>query len=512
MKKALILALALFLNTSLCFAYSCEKQNGRCTEYYSGTKIVKSKFKLKEGKIEGEYREFFQNKNLKILANYKSNVLEGEYLTYYDNSQLKTKEFYRNGQKHGISYLYNPKGTLLNSTTYFNGKKQGYSYDYLPNTEVERFWENDEISLEKEYTYDDKLLKEKRYFKNGDLKTTNYYYTDISSQIQEITSAKRKREQLVEIFQKTKYMTVETLSSIKNRKITETTNFYNNDGKVFYSYKFEKLDGKIISAEESEFTDYGNPIMKKEFTNYIKKMKFTKYHPNGRIAASGQVTENPKTKILDFKEGDFYRYNIQGKMTSKITYKNNKEMDSFIWNYHPNGNYSLAGRIKNGEPNGIQILYYDNGKPEVKSNFSNGKLHGKSIRYDYEGRVTSIENYVNGVLNGEKTTFYRNGSAKTISTYKNGKLDGAYSSYYENGKLKSKGTYLNNKSSGFWVKYYKNGKVEADCNYKNGEKNGTCKKYWENGNHSYIDIFEHGTLRARRAFSAQGEEIWSEKY
>ena len=161
MKKALILALALFLNIGLCFAEPCAGENRRCTEYYSGTKTVKAKYKLKDGKIEGKYKEFFLNKKLKVLANYKAGLLEGEHLTYYDNSQIMLKEFYKDNRKHGMSYLYNLEGKLLNSTTYYYGKKQGYSFDYLTDTKIEKYYDNDELAIQKEYTYDDVLLEEK---------------------------------------------------------------------------------------------------------------------------------------------------------------------------------------------------------------------------------------------------------------------------------------------------------------------------------------------------------------
>ncbi len=512
MKKVLILALALFLNTSLCFASVCEGPNKRCTEYYPGTTTVKAKYKLKEGKIEGAYKEFHKNKNVKILAKYKNGLLEGEYLTYYDNSQLQVREFYKEGHRHGISYLYNPKGKLLNTTPYHYGEKQGYSYEYLEDVKIEKYYDNDELSFQKEYTYDDVLLKEKRYKDNGGTKIITYHYADLSEQIQGIITSKSEREKLTEIFRKTKYLTTETLTSIKKEKTVETLRFYNNDDKVFYSYRIEKINNKFISAKEREFDDFGYLKIERIFTNNMKNMKFVKLHQNGNIASKGQFIENPKTKKLDLKEGDFYKYNFQGKMTSKTVYKNGKEIDSFIWNYHPNGNYSLAGRIKNGEPNGIQTLFYDNGKTELKSNFANGKLHGKSISYSYEGDMIAIENYSNGILNGQKTTFYRNGNTKTVSMFKNGKLEGPFVAYHENGNTEAKGAYLNDKGEGYWVKYYKNGTPEADCNYKNGKKQGTCRKYWENGNYAYIDVFENGTLKHRRAFNAYGKELWSQKY
>ena len=512
MKKVLVLAFALFLNMGLCFAEPCAGENKHCSEYYPGTKSIKAKYKLKDGKKEGKYREYFPNKKLKVLANYEAGLLEGEHLTYYDNAQIMQKDYYKNNQKHGVSYLYNLEGKLLNSTTYYYGKKQGYSYDYLTETKIEKYYDNDELAVQKEYTYDDVLLEEKKYYKSGDKKTTKYYYTDISDHVNKITQSKHEREKLVDIFKKTKYTTFETLTLIKEGKTIETTRFYNDNNIAFYTYKFEIVNNKIIAGDECEYDENGHMQIERKFSNSYKNMSFITFYPNGNIESKGQFRENPTTKTLDFKEGDFYNYNTQGRMIGKTIYKNNKEIDAFIWNYHPNGEYSLAGRIKNGKPNGIQTLYYDNGKPEMKSNFLNGKLHGKSTSYSYTGKVKVIENYTNGVLNGKKTTFYQNGNVKAEAIFKNGKLEGPFISYHENGAISAKGSYLNDKGNGNWVKYYKSGNPEADCNYKNGKKHGTCKKYWENGNYAYIDFFENNTLKNRRAFNAYGKELWSQKY
>lgn len=512
MKKILILALALFLNTTLSHAFTCDGQNKRCTEYFPATTIVKAKYKLKNGKIEGTYKEFYKNKIPKIVAKYENGLLEGEYLAYYDNAQLQTKEYYKEGTKHGVSYLYNTKGKLLNSTSYYYDKKQGYSYDFLENIKLEKYYDDDELVFEKEFAYDGTLLKEKRYFKNGDVKTTEYFYFDISDKIQEIINSISDRGKLVEVYKKTNYMALETLASIKDEKIIITASFYNDSDKIFYSYRLEKTMGKIKTAKLCDFTDYGEPISEAEFTNYLKNMKFILYHSNGNVASIEHFIENPKTKKVDFKDGTFYTFNTNGNMTSKRIYKNDKEIDGFIWNYHPNGNYSYAGRVKNGEANGIQTLYYDNGKVEIKSNFLNGKLHGTLTKYDYEGNTIYIENYLNGALNGQKTEFYRNGNKKATLNYKNDKLEGTIAEYWENGRIKTKGAYINNKATGYWVTYNKKGIREEECNYKNDKKYGTATQYWENGTPAYIDTYEAGVLKSRRAFNVYGKELWSQKY
>ncbi len=512
MKRILILALALFLNTTLCHALTCEGQNKRCTEYFPATTVVKAKYKLKNGKIEGTYKEFYKNKNPKIIAKYENGLLEGEYLTYYDNAQLQVKEQYKEGTKHGVSYLYNTKGKLLNLTSYYYDKKQGYSYDFLENIKLEKYYDDDELIFEKEFTYDDTLLKEKRYFKNGDVKTTDYYYSDVSDKIQKIINSISDRGKLVEVYKKTNYLTMETLTSIKDEKIVNTASFYNDGNKVIYSYRLEKINGKIKSAKLSDFTDYGELLLEEEYTNYLKNLKVVEYYLNGNVASIEHFIENPKTKKVDFKEGTFYTFNPAGNMTSKRIYKNDKEIDAFVWNYHPNGNYSYAGRIKNGKANGVQTLYYDNGKVEIKSNFVNGKPHGVFTKYGYEGETIFVENYVNGLLNGQKTTYYRNGSKEAVVNFKNDKLEGSIVEYWENGKIKTKGAYLNDKPTGYWVAYNKKGIREEECNYKNGKKYGTAKQYWENGNYAYIDTYEADVLKSRRAFNAYGKELWSQKY
>ena len=220
-------------------------------------------------------------------------------------------------------------------------------------------------------------------------------------------------------------MSREIFTSIKSGTIIDTANFYDDSNRIFYTYKSTEVQGEITSAEEFEYDENSHLIMKKEFTNNFKKMKFIKYYPNGAIDSQGQFLENPATGNLDVKNGNFYKYNSAGGMVAKTIYKNGKEIESFIWNYHPNGQYSFTGRLKNGEPDGLQTLYYDNGKAEKKSYFVSGKLHGESTSYTYEGEKTTAEHYTNGVLNGQKRTYYRNGNTKAEAILKNGKLIGA---------------------------------------------------------------------------------------
>lgn len=510
MKKILILALALILNTNLCFAQENVKLNGRYKEYWPNTKNVKVKYKLKNGQINGKYTEYHPNGIIKAIAKYKNGVIEGIKTTYYDSSKMHLKETYVDGLKHGTSYTYSPFGKLIGTTTYYRGKKQGYGFDYTNFNMVEKYYDNDELAFEREYKgKSEELIQETKYYKDGDKKITKYHDLTSPANKQSFLAGK-KNEKIKEIVERTKYISFETLYIKKENKTINTTNFYNYSDKLIYQFK--ETNKKLTSSEEYDYDDYGNLKVKKRFINNFTSLKLTSYHPNGNVDLDGQYKQNPTTKKYDIPEGTFYTYNTSGKMLSKAIYENGYAKEASIWIYYPNGQCSSAGHYLNGKMNGVQTFYFENGIIGKKSTYLNGQLHGKSTIYRPSGRVEVVANYSNGKLNGNKTIYDINGNIEAKLTLKNGKLDGTSYIYWDNGKIKSKGIYINDKREGSFVEYYRNGIMKSNFNFKNNKPHGVCKTYWENGNYSYIDVYNNGELKSKKAFNMYGKQLWSQKY
>ena len=106
----------------------CKDQNGEKTEkwdiYYQNGKLWQS-WQYENGKWEGEFKEYDESGQLKIIGNYKKEVREGEgeSKSYYYNSQLEKVLNYENGKETGEWKQYHTNGRLWNIGNYENGKK-----------------------------------------------------------------------------------------------------------------------------------------------------------------------------------------------------------------------------------------------------------------------------------------------------------------------------------------------------------------------------------------------------
>jgi hypothetical protein len=80
-------------------------KEGEYKEYYENGNLKIHCF-YKDDKLEGEYREYFENKNLHLHCFYKDNKLEGEYKEYFENKNLHLHLFYKNNLLNGKHKQY----------------------------------------------------------------------------------------------------------------------------------------------------------------------------------------------------------------------------------------------------------------------------------------------------------------------------------------------------------------------------------------------------------------------
>jgi antitoxin component YwqK of YwqJK toxin-antitoxin module len=135
---------------------------------------------ISEGEMVGKTyvgKWIYYHKNsdkIMTIETYDDNgVLQGERLVYYDNGQLAEKANYINGKIEGLSEVYSLKGVVLKSFMYENGELHGPSksfngkgemlsegqYKRGKKTGIWKFYENNKLIDEKNFTYVPKLQK-----------------------------------------------------------------------------------------------------------------------------------------------------------------------------------------------------------------------------------------------------------------------------------------------------------------------------------------------------------------
>ena len=70
------------------------------------TEIYRVQACKKNGKFEGECREWYENRAAREYGFYRNGKQEGEHKIWHENGQIMRDELYQNGLKEGISMLW----------------------------------------------------------------------------------------------------------------------------------------------------------------------------------------------------------------------------------------------------------------------------------------------------------------------------------------------------------------------------------------------------------------------
>jgi len=79
----------------------------------------------KQGKVEGAFKEFYPNGNIKKECRYIGGKLEGLFRTFYQDGQIEQETVYRGGEIEGTYRSYYEDGKLHQDKNYINGKLNG---------------------------------------------------------------------------------------------------------------------------------------------------------------------------------------------------------------------------------------------------------------------------------------------------------------------------------------------------------------------------------------------------
>lgn len=135
---------------------------------------------ISEGKMVGKnyvgkwtYYHKSSDKVMTVETYDDNGFLQGDRLVYYDNGQLAEKATYVDGKIEGVSEVYSLKGVVLKSLVYDNNELHGETKAYNgkgellaegqykrgKKTGVWKFYENNKLINEKNFTYVPKLQK-----------------------------------------------------------------------------------------------------------------------------------------------------------------------------------------------------------------------------------------------------------------------------------------------------------------------------------------------------------------
>jgi antitoxin component YwqK of YwqJK toxin-antitoxin module len=207
---SLLFSCSLFETTKRSFELNTEgnifKYKG---ELYTGLVLDESKtgrvitsFRCINGKIEGEYLNYYSDGKLRIKESYINGKEEGKHLHYYPFGELYFKSHYKKGELHGSLIQFNKNNEIVRLENYINGKKNGYflKKDFYANIEIGNykndllngFWKcknkdgiiiakgklkngNEEIRSRSDFPNDGRIGKWYFYYDEGTLQATHLY-------------------------------------------------------------------------------------------------------------------------------------------------------------------------------------------------------------------------------------------------------------------------------------------------------------------------------------------------
>lgn len=107
--------------------YQLDQLHAKCIYYYKEGQLHEHKLQIQKeviyasGKLEGTYKEYFLNGQLKLNGTYKQGERTGLWSEYYNTGQLKSKASYQQDLLHGWTNYYDKSGTQISKLMYRDG-------------------------------------------------------------------------------------------------------------------------------------------------------------------------------------------------------------------------------------------------------------------------------------------------------------------------------------------------------------------------------------------------------
>ena len=310
----------------------------------------------KNGLLDGNSIEYYEEGNIESLVPYKNNVVEGLVITYYENGNIKEEVNYKNDNMNGEAKSYDENGKW-NGRTIFKDDIKLEEEVHKENEILKNTFKNGEV-VKQDICSPNGTLKERRVLNGNEMEYSSFY---------ENGNVKQK------ILTKDKVIIKEQL--------------YARNGNIMLN-SFFSMDGKPIK-EVFEYYPNGKMKTKAHYVDGALNGELTIYFENGNIKEKSFVMGGTLN-------GDAFEYYPSGKLKYKSFFKDGKKEGESL-SYYENGNLKKKILYKNGVRNGEAAEYYESGIIKQKAYFINDKLEKEDLYYDEKGNLTKTEIYKNGI-------------------------------------------------------------------------------------------------------------------
>ena len=237
----------------------------------------------KNGLLDGESREYYEEGDIKSISPFKNNIPDGVFISYYQNGNIKEKHTYKNGNEEGEGLFYYENTKLEEKYFMKNGKLDGEATVYFEDGKIRnKSIFKDGVKLEEEIYKDDEIRE--NTFKNGEIVQQDIY-------------SKNKKLKAKKFF-------------LENGK-TKIISYYENGNKQEEVFVINELfDGEALVYYPS------GKLKEKDFFKKGKREGETIiYYENGNVKQKSLFKNNKR-------EGEHLFYDEKGNLTKTEIYKN----------------------------------------------------------------------------------------------------------------------------------------------------------------------------------------------
>ncbi len=375
--------------------YAGDLKEGIAYIYFPNGKVQQT-IAYNSGRKEGLSKEYDIEGNLITLLEYNNDFLvsrerinrvdnkrlkQGEWKEFYQNGNIKTEKTFRDDQLHGYYKEYDNRGKLILTMLYENGSIVKSRVEEEPDIEITNRYDQDgKLIYSGPYRNSIPVGIHREFGSDGKVKNA-FIYNDNGLLLSEgvVDEAGNRNGSWKDLYANGKVLAE---GQFRDNRRTGLWKFYNITGRVEQTgnYNNGRPDGLWKWYYET-----GELLREEEYFQGQRDGLFTEYSIDGGIIAEGQYTDGEKNGDWKYDRGDFKE---EGKYIIGLK-------DGQWKAYYPDDKLKFKGSYVQGNPDGLQSFYYESGKVREEQYFKMGIREKTLKKFDEEGNILITITYKN---------------------------------------------------------------------------------------------------------------------
>ncbi|WP_111682816.1 toxin-antitoxin system YwqK family antitoxin [Winogradskyella tangerina] len=430
---------------------------------------------------------FDNSQQVEIIYNVKDGKLEGNYKRFYKNGNLRIEGAYKNDLKHGLWKDYDEVGNLVNTYNLNKGELNGKSIEYKPEGKIRKI----------------------EFFKNGvlDGETTDFFYDEETDRIKakvftNYSDGKLDGETKLIFIDENNNQLVLSKVLFKNDQKNGFAQEISEDTLIIANYKNDKLNGNFRRYRDLKKLLVGGVIQSDTTKLYLTDIG---QYQNGlktgywkHFELAGGLSEGNYSR--DLKTGPWkFHYSRMSSNDKEETYS----QELYLVENYSNG-------MRNGLSERFSQISYQTYKCDKLD--ENNQTQDSCKRRIYN-KIHLLANYKNDELHGLYTLKDSLGNLRFKGNYNYGKEQGEWIESYtieteeDPIYVYKKGNYQSGAKDGKWIEYLNDDHILVESNYKYNLLNGLLTRYNLDGIKQEEKLFKSNKLKEFRVYDGQGQNI-----